>query len=314
MTSRKHIPSAHEGRSVPGPAFIHHGALPAGHRPMEPLPPPELLDSRLAVQAAEIEQLAVDNHRLAASHGALRQDLVAAQQEIQKLADHIRSMQTESDIQIRVLLERIAKMEVDIRAGESVKKDLQQAHSEARSLALARKELTAQVQKASQELEKARADVKTLPEMNTELDSLRKEHQRLRMTFEYEKGLNIEKVEKMRIMEKEMVGMHGELERLRAEVFNVEKRAHAPYTYGGPNINPHTFYPPAVHGSGGYVDNYGRPAVPMGAGPISPGMIPYGGSVTAGAPDGVGAVAGAVAGAAGNPSWTGTYDALHARR
>ena len=46
------------------------------------------------------------------------------------------------------------------------------------------------------------------------------------VTFEYEKGLNIDRVERMQIMEKDMVGMAAELERLRAEVLNAEKRAH----------------------------------------------------------------------------------------
>ncbi|KAL3532938.1 hypothetical protein ACH5RR_006459 [Cinchona calisaya] len=308
MSSRKHIPPAYEGRSVPDPGFSRHSTLPAGHHPMEPLPPPERLDNRLAVRAVEIEQLAGDNRRLAATHVALRQDLVAAQQEIQKLAEHIRSMCTESDIQIRVLLDKIAKMEADIRAGESIKKELQQAHTEARSLALDRQKLTAQIQQASQELEKARADVKKLPEMHAELDNLRKEHRRLRITFEYEKGVNIEKVEKMQIMEKDMVGMAAEVERLRAEVVNVEKRAHAAYPYGGPYINPNALYLPPVHNTGGYVDNYGIPAVHMNAGAITPGVIPYGGSAAA-AP-----ITGAPTDAGGNPSWRDTYDASHAQR
>ena len=71
-------------------------------------------------------------------------------------------------------------MEFDIRAGESVKKYLQQAHIEAQSLVTARRELTAQIEQATTELDEAHADLKKLPEMHAELNSLRKEHQRLR--------------------------------------------------------------------------------------------------------------------------------------
>ncbi|MBA0789963.1 hypothetical protein Gohar_014640, partial [Gossypium harknessii] len=184
MDSRK-IRSAYEGRSIQAPSAIRHGSLagsgpPATRGALEPLLRPELLENKIASQAAEIEQLARDNHRLTASHVTLREDVVAARHEAQKLKEHIRSIQNESDIQIRVLQEKIAKMEPDIRVGESVKKELQQALIEAQNLVKVRQELIAQIQQASQELVKTRSDVKCLPELHAELEDLRKEHHRLR--------------------------------------------------------------------------------------------------------------------------------------
>lgn len=44
--------------------------------------------------------------------------------------------------------------------------------------------------------------------------------------FEHEKGLNIEKVQRMQMMEKDMMAMDAKLEKLRAELSNAEKRAH----------------------------------------------------------------------------------------
>lgn len=44
-------------------------------------------------------------------------------------------------------------------------------------------------------------------------------------TFEYEKGINIEQVEQLQAMEKNLIGMARELEKLRAEVLNAENRA-----------------------------------------------------------------------------------------
>lgn len=173
MAARKHKPPAYEGCSVATQSVNRRDSL-----PVESLPP-ELLENRLTVQAAEIQQLAEDNHRLAATHVALERDLASAQEEVHKLTEHTRSLRTGGDIQIRVLVDKITKMEVDIRAGESVKKDLQHAHIEARSLALSRKELISKIEQATRELEKARTDVKRLPEMHAELDSLRQEHQKL---------------------------------------------------------------------------------------------------------------------------------------
>lgn len=52
-----------------------------------------------------------------------------------------------------------------------------------------------------------------------------------RTTFEYEKGLNIDKVHQMQAMEKNLVGMAREVEKLRAEVSNAEKRALGKYLF-----------------------------------------------------------------------------------
>lgn len=57
---------------------------------------------------------------------ALRQDFVVAQQEVKKLGEHIKSTQTEGNIQIQILLDKIAKWEANIKAGDRVKKDQQQ--------------------------------------------------------------------------------------------------------------------------------------------------------------------------------------------
>ncbi|KAH7569285.1 hypothetical protein JRO89_XS06G0137200 [Xanthoceras sorbifolium] len=309
MSSRRKISPLSAGHTVQAPGMLRHGpppGLPAGHRLLEPRPHPGLLEDKIAVQAAEIERLAGENHRLAATHGSLREELVASQQEIPRLRAHIRSMHVESDIQIRVLLDKIAKMEANIRAGERIKKDLQQAHVEAQSLVKARQELIVKIQQASQELHKVRLEVKSLPALHTELESLKQEYQRLRATFEYEKGLNIGKVEQLQAMEKDLFGMAREIEKLRAEVQNAEMRAHAPSPYTSGYMNPNPLYPPPVQGGGVFVDGYGKPVVQMGVVPAGEGMFTYGSAN--GVPDAV-AVSGApVPGPVGGAVWSRPYD------
>ncbi|XP_021890668.1 protein FLX-like 4 [Carica papaya] len=276
MAGRGKTPLAYQGRYIQAPGILQHGP-PAGHRPLEALPHPELLENKITAQAAEIEQLAGDNHRLAATHVVLRQELAAAQQEIQRLRAHVGSIQTEGDIQIRVLIDKINKVEADIMAGENIKNDLRQAHIEARDLVKARQELTSQIQQASQELEKAKADIQNLPVLLAELENLRKEYQRLRAIFEYEKGANIEQVEQMKAMERNLFGMVREVERLRTDVLNADNRARAPNTYGvGYESNPpypSPFYPPVERKGGAYVD--GRSLMPTGIRPTGEGMTQH---------------------------------------
>lgn len=47
-----------------------------------------------------------------------------------------------------------------------------------------------------------------------------------RATFEHEKGMNIEQVGQMKVTEMNLIALAREVERLRAEVLNVEKRAY----------------------------------------------------------------------------------------
>lgn len=179
MSTRETLQPLYNGRPVKAPGLMRHGPFPGsdsavGHKSLE------LLEDKLAVQTSDIEKLARENHRLATAHVNLRQELVAAEKEIQTVRAHIRSIQTESDIQMRVLLDKIAKMEASIEVGEGLKKDLQQAHMEAQGLVKDKQELTFQIQQATQELHKTESDIKNLPNLHAELDDLRKEHQRLR--------------------------------------------------------------------------------------------------------------------------------------
>ncbi|KAK1324247.1 hypothetical protein QJS10_CPA02g01398 [Acorus calamus] len=308
MASRGHIPpSPYDGRLIQAPGMMRHGPFPGSaslsHHPLDPLPPPQLLEKKLSAQGKEMEVLMMENQRLATTHVTLRRDLLITQQEMQRVQAHRGAAQAESEIQIRNLLEKIARTEAEIHASEGVRDELRHAHMELNDLLSARQELTSQIQQASEELQKAHADVKKLPEMLIELDGLMQEHQKLRAAFEYEKGLNIDLVDKMRTMEKDLFSMMREVEKLRAEVMTVEKRAHAPNPYGAMYGGQGSGYPVAANGGqglgfpvagnggdyanaayvqqgGSYLDGYGRSMVqPVHVmNPIvgGEGMNPYG--------------------------------------
>ncbi|KAM3336886.1 protein FLX-like 4 [Capsicum galapagoense] len=307
MASRKQLPASY-GRSLRAPGIVLREELAAGRRHIDPLPPPEVREHRFAARAAEIERLAGDHHRLAATYVALKQDLSVAHRELEKVKEHMRSTQTESDIQVRVLFDKIAKMDVDLRNVERLRKDVEEAHLEAQGLVSANMELTGKINHIKQELEKARADVKKLPEMHAELDSLKKEHQKLRKTFLYEKGLNMEKVEQLKATEKELIDMANEVERLRAQVLIAEKRAQGFDPYGRPYMNSDPMYPapPPMH-LPPHVDSYQRSHIPVALGPMGDGTYQYGSSVAASAQGGTAAPP--LLGTGDNVAWGGSHDA-----
>lgn len=250
--------------------------LPAAHRHVDPLRP-EILENKLASQKEEIEQLVADNHQLASTHVALKRDLAAVLEETERVKEHIQSIRTESDIQIRLILDKMGKKEGDIQASERVRNELQQSINEAKQLASTIRELSAKITRATEELEKARSEVRNLPQMQAELDKLQEEHRKLRKTFEHEKGLNVAQVEEMKLMELDLVGKTSEVERLQAELSNAERKVQQANEAYNQRLSHQI--PPPVHNAMTYPVGFGRP--PLGSSmdthpPIGEGSIPYG--------------------------------------
>lgn len=180
-------PPQHLRRPLPpGPAALHHEAMvPTMHHGMPPgpfdlLPPPQMLEQKLASQHGEMQRLATENQRLAATHGVLRQELAGAQHELQMLNAHVGSLKADREQQMRAFLDKIAKMEAELKAAEPVKMELQQARAEAQNLVMSREELIAKAQHLSQEIQRVHADVQHIPALISELEGLRQEYQHCR--------------------------------------------------------------------------------------------------------------------------------------
>ncbi|OEL27237.1 Protein FLX-like 4 [Dichanthelium oligosanthes] len=229
MSHRGHL----DGLSAQAPGLMRHGSFAAGslpsRSPLNSSSTLEMLENKLAMQTAEVEKLIRENQRLATSHVVLRQDIVDTEKEMQLIRKHLGEVQTETDLQIRDLLERIRLMEADIQSGDTVKKELHQVHMEAKRLIGERQILTLEIENATKEIQKlsASGDNKSLPELLAELDGLRKEHHSLRSQFEFEKNTNVKQVEQMRTMEVNLITMTKQAEKLRADVANAERRAQA---------------------------------------------------------------------------------------
>ncbi|XP_042502465.1 protein FLX-like 2 [Macadamia integrifolia] len=287
MGSKGRAPPPHMRRPLPGPGIMHPDPFgpgvhpsPGAFPPFDMLPPPEIMEQKLAAQHVEMQRLAMENQRLAATHTALRQELAAAQQELQRLQAHIGGMKAEKEQQMRGLMDKIAKMEVDLQATEPVKLELQQARSEAQSLIASRQEQISKVQQLAQDLQRSHADGQQIPALMSELEGLKQEYQHCRATYDYEKKLYNDHLESLQVMEKNYVSMAKEVEKLRAELANttnLERRTGVPYGgTAGYKENEAAVHHPVGHNA--YDDGYG---VPQGRG--HPGSAaaapppPYGG-------------------------------------
>lgn len=167
MANSRHKPSESERQHLEAPGLLYDCFYPGWG------------EDNISDQAAEIERLVGKNQGLIASRLTLRQEIHAAQQEMQRLQAHIACVQTERNIQIRGLLEKIRKMESDVSDAEMVKRELQQAYLEGHSLVAEKQELVIEIQRVAEELQKAYTDIRKLPEMHAELDGLRQDYQRI---------------------------------------------------------------------------------------------------------------------------------------
>jgi len=233
-----------------------------GMGPRQLPPHPAIIEERLALQQQDLQVFLVDNQRLAATHVALKQELEAAHHELQRTAHFASSLHAEKDMQMRELYEKSVKMEMELGGAQAMKAELQQVKADVKELTAVKQELTAQVQGMTQELARVTADIQQAPALMAEIEALRQELHRARAAIEYEKKGYAENYEHGQVMEKQLISMARELEKLRAEMANAEKRARAAAAVGN-------------QVSAGYSGNYGNPEAGYAGNPYP---VSYGGN------------------------------------
>ncbi|XP_071735120.1 protein FLX-like 2 [Rutidosis leptorrhynchoides] len=312
MGSKGRLPPHPYRRPLPGsgpgvghPDSILPEMLPqrGGFPPFDMMTHPEIMEQKLVLQHVEMQKLATENQRFAATHGTLRQDLAAIQHELQMLHNHVGAIKSEREQQIVGLLDKIGKMEADLKGAEPLQAELHKARADAQMLLTARNELVSRVQQLTDDNQRVHMDLQQVPNLVSELEGLKQEYQHCRATYDYEKKLYNDHLESLQVMEKNYMTMASEVEKLRAELkkhAEIDRRAAAgPTPYAG--FTGHNEKEASAHypvGQNAYDDAYG---VPQGHGP-PPGGI---GAATAGGNTPVGAQSGPAAVRAGYDAYRG---------
>lgn len=233
------------------------------------LPPhPAILEDRLARQHQDIQALLVDNQRLAATHVALKQELEAATHELQRMSHIAGSLNAEKDVQLKEVHEKSMKLENELHGVEAMRFELIQTKSEIQKLGAVRQELVVQVQGLTQDLTRANADLQQVPLLKADIDRMKQELERARAAIEYERKGHGERYEQGQAMEKNMVLIAREVEKLRAEVANGEMRVRASAAaVGNPGYSGNYNNPDTGYGGNPYASGYGmNPSQVQGAG------------------------------------------------
>ncbi|XP_019188174.1 PREDICTED: protein FLC EXPRESSOR-like isoform X1 [Ipomoea nil] len=241
------------------------------HRVIPLIPPPEaqarlrpaaILEDGIAIQHRHIQTLLLENQRFATTHVALKRQLAAAQQDLRQLTAVASAVKAECDAEVRAVYENSIRAEAETRAVA----ELAQVKDDIEKMKADREELTAKLKETEDELAKVRPELKQLKEIKTDIATIQKDIQRgsvsshadkSRAAVEYEKKMKKINHEQSQIMEKNMMLMSCEIEKLRAELAIAENRARAVASVGPSQAYPAGYGVPATgYGGNMYPNSY----------------------------------------------------------
>ncbi|GFS44379.1 hypothetical protein Acr_00g0089990 [Actinidia rufa] len=201
-----------------------------------------------------MQMILVENRHMIDENVIMQRELAAAKDEIHRLGQVIPNLHTDREVQARELIERGMKLEAELRTVEPLRTEVIQLRAEEHRLNALRQDMSAQVQALNKDMTRLKVENKQVASLKTDIDGLHKELLEARRAFEYEKKANEEQVEQKQAMEKNLVSMAREIEKLRTEQLSVDRRARGfgAGGYGKLNGSPEMRYAGSAYG-----DSYG---------------------------------------------------------
>ncbi|RZC86437.1 hypothetical protein C5167_030515 [Papaver somniferum] len=199
----------------------HHLQQPDFH------PHQALIEEQLHHQHREMQNLLLDNQRLAATHVALKQELSASNEEIRHISTVASQVKADRDIEIRSLYEQSLKLESEVSSIGKFSSELAQAKVDIQKLNANKLDLTSKLQAVNGDLVRVRQEREEAKSIESDIDAMRLEVQKGRAAIEFEKKAHAENLEHKQVLEKNMNELTQAIEKLRSELADAEKRAQA---------------------------------------------------------------------------------------
>ncbi|KAJ4821706.1 protein FLC EXPRESSOR [Rhynchospora pubera] len=212
------------------------------------------LHDRLAALDRHIQSLLLDNQRLAAVHVALRQELLQSHHHLRLSALSASRSRDAKEADLRDALDRSRHAEAAARQVDAVRAQIARLRDDVRTLSLSRDEMVQALVAMRGNLGRMRAENTQLETVAKEIDAMQRELHKGRAAIEFEKKAHAENEEQRKQMETTMASMAREIEKLRADLANADKRAQAAAAnpgYPGAYANP-----PEAGAYGSHADPY----------------------------------------------------------
>lgn len=203
----------------------HDGPRTVMKRGPGPLPiHPAALEEELEMQHREIRRTISENRLVIDDNTLLQRELAAAKDEIHRLGQVIPKLQVEKEAQAMELIERGLKLEADLRASEPLRVEVMQLRAEVQKLNALRQDLSTKIQRLTQDNTRVQAENQQLTSMRGDVNHMRKDLLEARRAYEYAKKANEKEVEQKQATEENLISMAREIEKLRVEQLNTERR------------------------------------------------------------------------------------------
>ncbi|KAH9626820.1 hypothetical protein KSS87_002465 [Heliosperma pusillum] len=230
------------------------------HRGPGPLPVhPMALEEEIEIQYRENKRIVLENRHLIEENMSIEKELGAAKSEMRRLREMIVKLRADKDAKARGLADRNMKLEADLRATKPLREEVLRLRGEAHKLSALRHDLTAQIQGLTQDIARLRSESKQFSGLRADVDHFRKELAEARRALDYEKKANEEQVEQKQAMEKSLMGMAQEIEKLRADHLSMDRRTHG---LGGGSYGMFNESQDMRYSGGAYADAYGGGLAP----------------------------------------------------
>uniref|UniRef100_A0A803LCU4 Uncharacterized protein n=1 Tax=Chenopodium quinoa TaxID=63459 RepID=A0A803LCU4_CHEQI len=211
---------------------------------------------------------------MSAMHATLKQELAAADQELRKLTAAARKFREERESQIKELYEKSLKLETEVRAIEALNSEHTQVIGDIQKLTESKIQFTAQLKVLDTELSRVKMDASQVPEIQAYVDKMEQELQKGRAAVEFERKTRAANLELNEAMDRKMNSLQHDIEMLRAELANAEKRVRAAAAASNPGMQFLTVplksvLPVQSMHYLGYTGNYESRSMAYGRGPYS---------------------------------------------
>ncbi|CAM8884245.1 unnamed protein product [Rhodiola kirilowii] len=238
-----HYDDSYRGYDAPRTVVHHRHAPPPIH--------PAVLEEELELQRRDMQRIIMENRNVIDENTLLQRELEDTKDEIHRLSQVIPKLRAEKEMHARELMEKNLTLDASLRAAEPLRSEVAQLRSEARKLNILRQDMSNEIQDLTKEVTRLQKENQKLKAMKSEIDLLRKELADARRALEYEKKSNEEHMEQKLAMEKNLVAIAREIEKLRAEQMNTERRHGLGIgAYGMPSGSPDMRYHPVSYSDG----------------------------------------------------------------
>ncbi|XP_024973865.1 protein FLC EXPRESSOR [Cynara cardunculus var. scolymus] len=222
-----------------------------------------VIGDRYYVQHREMQSLLIDNHRLMALHVSLQQELSAARKELRHLSSDVDKVKAERDAQLREVYERLVNLEAQVKSIDESKAELVEVQRDLQKLRSENEELDDKLNKLRRDVAKESLEWHKIPMLKAELEAMQEENQRGREAIEQERKIHAMNTKESQAMENYRMFMAGEIEKLKVEAVDAEKRARAAAAAEAVSI------PGTGYGAGYGNRQMGYAAVTLGNSPVS---------------------------------------------